>query len=71
MTSDPASGTAIRTEDQGRMGVINRADLARLIVDCLDDPTTNGRIFHTIDPAITWQAPLQRGEGLTGARPPG
>jgi uncharacterized protein YbjT (DUF2867 family) len=62
MTSDPATGTAIRTEDHSVMGVITRADLARLIIECLDDESTNGRIFHTIDPEIKWQAPLQRGE---------
>ncbi|MBM4197900.1 MAG: SDR family oxidoreductase [Gammaproteobacteria bacterium] len=64
MTDDPASGTAVKTEDHMKMGVIHRADLARIVVDCLDDPATNGRIFHTVDPAITWQAPLQRGEDL-------
>lgn len=62
MTDDPASGTAIRTEDHGIMGVISRADLARLVVECIDDDATIGRIYHTVDPAITWQPPLQRGE---------
>ena len=66
MTHDPASGTAIRTEDRMAMGVISRADLARLVVDCLDDPATIGRIYHTIDPAIREPAPLQRGEALPG-----
>ena len=46
------------------MGVINRADLAQLTVSCIDDDTTIGMIYHTIDPEITWQAPLQRGEDL-------
>jgi uncharacterized protein YbjT (DUF2867 family) len=68
MTHDPASGTAIRTEDRSVMGVINRADLARILVDCLDDPLTIGRVYHTVDPAITRQAPLQRGENLPGGR---
>ncbi len=68
MTHDPASGTAIRTEDRSAMGVINRADLARLVVDCLDDPLSVGKVFHTIDPAIQRQAPLQRGEDLPGGR---
>jgi uncharacterized protein YbjT (DUF2867 family) len=67
MTSDPASGSAIKSEDHTLMGVINRADLAQLTVDCLDDDATIGRIYHTIDPEITTQAPLQRGEDL----PPG
>lgn len=68
MTHDPASGTAIRTEDRSVMGVINRADLAQLVVDCLDDPPSVGKVFHTIDPAIQRQAPLQRGEDLPGGR---
>lgn len=67
MTSDPASGTAIRTEDHGRMGVISRADLARLVVECLDDESTDGHIYHTVDPEIKWQAPLQRGEDFPKA----
>ena len=62
MTNDPASGTAIRTEDHQRMGVINRADLAALVVDCIDDGTTIGKIYHTVDPGITRDAPLQRGD---------
>ena len=69
MTSDPASGTAIKTEDQMRMGVIHRADLAQLTVDCLDDDATIGRIFHTIDPEITWEAPLQRGDASHHKKP--
>jgi uncharacterized protein YbjT (DUF2867 family) len=64
MTSDPPTGTAIRTEDHGVMGVITRADLARLVVECLDDEGTNGKVYHTVDPEIKWQAPLQRGEDL-------
>lgn len=69
MTSDPASGTAIKTEDQKRMGVINRADLAALLIDCLDDDSTIGRIYHTVDPEITWQAPLQRGDDSLHRKP--
>jgi uncharacterized protein YbjT (DUF2867 family) len=68
MTHDAASGTAIKTEDHGVMGVINRADLAQLTVDCIDDPQTFGKIYHTIDPEITWKAPLERGEDLPPAK---
>jgi uncharacterized protein YbjT (DUF2867 family) len=66
MNDDPRSGTAIRTEDRLAMGVIGRADLAQLVVDCLDDPGSIGRVYHAIDPAITRAAPLQRGEALPG-----
>ncbi len=68
MTHDPASGTAIRTEDRRVMGMINRTDLARLVVDCLDDPLSIGKVFHAVDPAIRREAPLQRGEDLPGGR---
>jgi len=64
MTDDPASGTAVKTEDHNAMGVINRADLAALVVECIDDDTTSGRIYHTVDPGITREAPLQRGQDL-------
>ena len=68
MTHDAASGTAIRTEDRSVMGVINRADLAGLVVECLDDAASIGKVFHTIDPASQRPAPLQREEDLPGGR---
>ena len=64
MNSDPATGMAIKTEDHAAMGTITRADLAQLVVDCLDDNTTIGKIFHTIDPSIKTRPPLQRGQDL-------
>lgn len=66
MTTDPATGTAIKTEDHQVMGMINRADLAALVVECLVDDTTIGRIYHTIDPEIKEKPPLERGEDLSG-----
>ena len=68
MTHDPASGTAIRTEDRMAMGVINRADLARLVVDCLDDPLTVGKVYHAVDPAIQRQAPCSGARTCPGGR---
>jgi nucleoside-diphosphate-sugar epimerase len=62
MASELPSGTAIKTEDHTVMGIIQRADLAALVVECLDDENTIGKIFHTIDPEIKEQPPLQRGE---------
>jgi hypothetical protein len=44
------------------MGTINRSDLAALVVECLDDDATIGRIFHTVDPDIKVVPPLQRGQ---------
>jgi uncharacterized protein YbjT (DUF2867 family) len=61
MASEPATGTAIKTEDHTVMGMIQRADLAALVVECLDDAQTIGKIYHTIDPEAKEQPPLQRG----------
>jgi uncharacterized protein YbjT (DUF2867 family) len=66
MNDGPPGTTALLTPDPGVMGVISRADLARLTVGCLDDPRTIGRIFHAVDPGIGEDAPLQRGENLPG-----
>ena len=62
MLSEPATGTAIKTEDHSVMGIIHRADLAALVVDSLDDDGTIGKIFHTVDPEIKEQPGLQRGD---------
>ena len=62
LTNDPASGTAIKTTDQMVMGVANRADVGALVVECIDEPETIGGIYHTVDPEIKWEAPLQRGD---------
>lgn len=64
MASGPATGTAIRTEDHSIMGMIQRADLAALVVECLDDDESIGRIYHAIDPEAQEQPPLQRGEAM-------
>jgi nucleoside-diphosphate-sugar epimerase len=62
MQSEAPTGTAIKTEDHTVMGTINRSDLAALVVECLDDDATIGRIFHTVDPDIEVVPPLQRGQ---------
>jgi nucleoside-diphosphate-sugar epimerase len=61
------SGTGELREDCV-MGVITTAELARLTLACLDDDSTIGKTYHTIDPAIQEQAPLQRGEDLPQKR---
>ena len=61
MQSEAPTGTAIKTEDHTVMGIINRSDLAALVVECLDDDGTIGKIYHTVDPGIKAQPPLQRG----------
>jgi uncharacterized protein YbjT (DUF2867 family) len=61
MLSEPATGTAIMTEDHTVMGIIHRADLAALVVQCLDDDATIGKTFHTVDPEIKQRPGLQQG----------
>ena len=62
MLSQPATGTAIKTEDHSVMGIIHRPDLAALVVDTLEANATIGKIFHTVDPQIKEQPGLQRGD---------
>ena len=71
MRSEPPTGNAVKTEDHTVMGTINRSDLAALVVECLDDETTVGKIFHAYDPQIQELPPLQRGEAptFTGEKP--
>ena len=64
MASEAATGTAIKTEDHNAMGIIQRADLAALVVECLDDDNTVGKIFHAVDPGIKERPPLERGEAM-------
>jgi uncharacterized protein YbjT (DUF2867 family) len=63
----PESGTG-ELHEECVMGVISTAELARLTLDCLDNPGTIGKVYHTIDPAIKEQAPLQRGENMPPKR---
>ena len=60
LNRDAASGTGIMTEDHGVMGSISRAELGALVVKALDDDGTIGKVYHTIDPAITEKPPLER-----------
>ncbi len=63
----PESGTG-ELREECIMGVITTAELARLTLNCLDDTSSIGKVYHTIDPAIKEQAPLQRGENLPPKR---
>jgi len=45
----PVTGTGLLSEDQTLMGRITRGELAALIVKCLDDEATAGKIFHAVD----------------------
>lgn len=54
-----AQGRAYLTEDVRSMSWIRRADLARLIVQALDDPRAIGKTYHAFDPDRTrfWSIP--------------
>jgi uncharacterized protein YbjT (DUF2867 family) len=49
----PATGQARLTEDRTAMGVVNRADLARLTVDCITNARCRNRTFASIDDSLT------------------
>lgn len=48
-----AEGKAYLTEDTRAMSWIRRADLARLIVQALDDPRAIDKVYHAFDPDRT------------------
>jgi uncharacterized protein YbjT (DUF2867 family) len=50
LSSEPATGTAILTEDFLASGMIRRGDVARLTVQCLDNDATIGHAYTAIDP---------------------
>lgn len=54
LKDDAATGRGELTEDREAMGIINRADVAALIVRCLDDPATIGRTYAALDPGMQW-----------------
>lgn len=49
-----ATGNGILTEDSAAMGIITRADLAKLIVQCIDDTKTIGKTYSAVDSEMTW-----------------
>jgi uncharacterized protein YbjT (DUF2867 family) len=58
LDSEPASGNGILTADPTVGGTIHRADLARLVVDCLDDPDSIGKKFNAVDRELVGSSPL-------------
>lgn len=49
LSNDDTSDTAMLTEDPTVGGGISRRDVARLLVDALDDPATYGKVYSAID----------------------
>jgi uncharacterized protein YbjT (DUF2867 family) len=50
---DP-TGNGLLTEDVDAMGIITRADLAKLMVDALDDPAAANKVYSAMDSELTW-----------------
>lgn len=55
LKSEPATGNAILTENPTVSGIIHRADVARLVCDCLTSPNANRKVFSAIDPQMLFK----------------
>jgi uncharacterized protein YbjT (DUF2867 family) len=53
-STHPATGKAVLTEDDGVLTPMTRADLARLTVECIDNPKCINKTFHVSDPSLPW-----------------
>jgi uncharacterized protein YbjT (DUF2867 family) len=59
LLGNEAENRAYLTPDTQSMSWIRRADLARLVVQALDDPRAAGHVYHAHDPDRTrfWSIP--------------
>ncbi|MBD2347275.1 SDR family oxidoreductase [Anabaena subtropica] len=49
LKSEPATGNGVLTEDTRIVGSIHRADVAQLVVQCLNSERTNNKILSAVD----------------------
>lgn len=49
LKSEAATGNAVLTEDPTISGIIHRADVARLVCDCLNSDRANNKVLSAID----------------------
>lgn len=49
LKSEPATGNAVLTKDPTISGIIHRADVAKLVCQCLDSEKANNQVFSAID----------------------
>lgn len=54
LKSEPATDRGERVEDPMALGIVNRADLARVTVDTLGDPESVGKTYTVLDPGLNW-----------------
>ncbi len=55
LKSEPATGNAVLTADPTISGIIHRADVARLVCDCLISSKANHKVFSAIDPQMLFK----------------
>jgi uncharacterized protein YbjT (DUF2867 family) len=53
LKSEPATGSAILTEDKMAIGSIHREDVAALVVKALGSANTERKVLSAVDPSIT------------------
>jgi uncharacterized protein YbjT (DUF2867 family) len=49
LKSEVATGNAVLTEDPTVAGIIHRADVAKLVCDCINSDKANNKVFSAID----------------------
>lgn len=54
LKSEPATGGGERLEDPMALGIVNRADLARVTVEALIDPESVGKTYSVRDEGLNW-----------------
>ena len=54
LRSDPATGNGYLSEDREAFGIINRSDLAGLIVEALDAPSTKNKTLAAVDSSLNY-----------------
>jgi uncharacterized protein YbjT (DUF2867 family)/peroxiredoxin len=59
----PPTGKAELTEDDSTITPMTRTDLARLTVQCLDNPACLNKTFHVRDTSLAWPPPAGRPRG--------
>jgi nucleoside-diphosphate-sugar epimerase len=54
LKSEPATGNGVLTPDPTIAGTIHRADVARLVCQCLESEPTNNRVLSAVDRQMTY-----------------
>ena len=57
LKSEPATGTAVFTDDKSICGAIHREDVADLVIKCVLKAKTNGKVLSAVDKAQLLEQP--------------